>query len=200
MKYEIAEKYGCTIIYGMIPVTELCAVMAKAAEGAVMSPLLAKRLGANTVFGTPAALEQLVADPDTRATSKLLTEELRGDFPLSDKAILWLEEGERGASSESMFQRFTGMPGLEEGNYPHDLSDLRRCRLLLEQVPEFNILLPQMSDVSLVWERLVERWAYICEAMDEDSPDWRNGNFVNDNWHAYHLLKTAIQGTPPPLV
>jgi hypothetical protein len=57
-----------------------------------------------------------------------------------------------------------------------DPDDLRRCRLLLEQVPELTPRLGEMATVSRVWEVLVARWDEICATMDGECPDWRTSN------------------------
>ena len=98
---------------------------------------------------------------------------------LSAAAIQWLANGERGLSSEQMFEHLSGVQALS-GNwrkwaphYPSDPDDLNRCRKLLEAVPELQI--QRMADCSPVWAELVGRWDELCSLMDAEAPNWRNG-------------------------
>lgn len=198
MQYEIVEKYGCTVVYGPISVSKMCKLLTLAGAEEEVSPVLATRLGATMVIGTSQNLKKLAEDPVTIATARSRVEELRGDFPLPEKAIRWLEQGERGLSSESMFRCFTGFPGLERGNYPRDISDFRRCRLLMEQVPEFFADFHRLQGISVVWSRLVAAWSEICQKMDEEWPDWRSGEiekYGNTPVMASNLLKAALGET-----
>lgn len=93
-------------------------------------------------------------------------------------ALSWLASGERGASSEAIFERMTGLPvgPSLRGAYPLDPGDLRRCRLLLEAVPAFRARLSEMADVGPVWAGLVARWEELCAIVDEEAPEWRKGS------------------------
>lgn len=191
--HRIVEKHGCTIVYGSLPIRELSRLLDGDPDRLVSSKL-ATQLGAAMVIGAEADLEALARDPSTLAASRATVKAMRGDYPLSPEAIRWLEQGERGLSSESMFRRFTGFPALKAGNYPRDMSDFRRCRLLLEWVPEFQSQLSSMATVSPEWERLVEAWAQICAAMDEEAPGWREGNYpAGSAPRAGALLRAAIR-------
>lgn len=54
---------------------------------------------------------------------------------IEDKIAWWLANGETGVSSKTMaFYLGYGIRPKIEG-YPHDVSDFRRCFLLLETVP-----------------------------------------------------------------
>ena len=97
---------------------------------------------------------------------------------LPPAAVRWLANGERGMSSEAIAERMTGVPvgrppWPDYPRHPRDPDDLRRCRLLLEVVPEWEARLGEMADVSPEWAGLVERWAEVCALMDEEVPDWR---------------------------
>jgi hypothetical protein len=99
-------------------------------------------------------------------------------------ACLWLASGETGLSSEAMFWRFVQIYGVRDlrvhpKDHPYDPDDLKRCRLLLEQVPEFAAFLPAMADMSSTWKRLVDHWDELCSLMDAECPDWRDGRFVS---------------------
>jgi hypothetical protein len=91
-------------------------------------------------------------------------------------AVDWLQNGERGISSDTIFERMTGLDvGTEWHDVPYDPADLRRCRLLLETVPEFHARIGEMRTVSAAWSRLTDRWVALCSLMDEETPNWRDG-------------------------
>lgn len=94
--------------------------------------------------------------------------------PLSAEAVAWLASGERGLSSETIFQHILRIKVLngERNAHPWDPDDLRRCRLLLEQVPELAIRFEEMRTCSAVWRRLVDHWAELCRLMDEECGGW----------------------------
>lgn len=90
---------------------------------------------------------------------------------LSEAANSWLANGERGSSSEAIFEHMTGVwVGGRRRNFtnPSDPDDFWRCRLLLDAVPEFKTHLHRMSEVSSAWAALVARWADLESLMDSD--------------------------------
>lgn len=97
--------------------------------------------------------------------------------PLSEQAVAWLASGKRGTSSNTIFAHLSGIDALGgwHESHPHDPGDLGRCRLLLDQVPEFKARLGEMRKVSPVWNRLVDSWQRLCDLMDQEAPDWREG-------------------------
>lgn len=161
--------------------------MSKAAKicgkDAVMDPNVARMAGANLAAGLPAALEMLRQRLEAGAL-----EVERQKYPsISGAAVVWLSQGERGLSSETMFQHLTGVRCLPDGWQsgfpwvPSDTADMRRCRLLLQQVPDLVPLFPKMAEASPKWAALVRDWDAICAAMDSGQSE-----------EAYSLIKTAI--------
>lgn len=99
-----------------------------------------------------------------------------GGMHISEDLLNWLAKGERGLSSESIVQHLTGFPALGAHwgmSTPMDASDLRRCILLLEQVPELAPRIGEMAAVSGQWAEIVEVWHELLDAMNEDCPTWR---------------------------
>ncbi len=88
-----------------------------------------------------------------------------------DALTVWFMNGERGLSSNAMVAHIMGMGGTAD--HPYDPDDLRRCRLLVEQVPVIAALLPHMATCSPVWARIVAHWDELCRLMDAEAPDWR---------------------------
>lgn len=93
-------------------------------------------------------------------------------IPASAQA--WIAVGERGLSSCAIFEHMTGLRlheptwGGIEHNYPHDPDDVRRCRLLLDAVPEFRARFHEMMAHGPRWTALVVNWLRICDLIDEE--------------------------------
>lgn len=95
----------------------------------------------------------------------------------SPEQLAWLENGERGLSSETIFTVLSKLPRavLMKGwgfHTPSDPSDFRRCELLLEAVPEFRKRFAEMRQVE-GWAPFVEHWQELCDLMDSEAGDWR---------------------------
>lgn len=116
---------------------------------------------------------------------------------LSDAATRWLADGERGISSNTIFTHLTGIDALQGStkSLPWDFADVRRCRLLLEQVPELMPIFPKMAEVSDAWGNLVAKWDAICQSMDKETPSWRDHR---DEWGPItnQLIRDAIRSRP----
>jgi hypothetical protein len=110
-------------------------------------------------------------------------------YPLTtyepDALTCWLLKGERGLSSNAMVDHIMGMGGTAD--HPYDSADLRRCRLLVEQVLVIRVCLPKMASCSPIWARIVAHWDELCSLMDAESPDWRSGQGSSPK--TYELLK-----------
>lgn len=98
-------------------------------------------------------------------------------FEMPAAAAEWMRHGERGISSNSIFEAMTGVPAVGTWGHrpPSDPDDLRRCRLLLEAVPEFAARIGEMAIHGRGWERIAPIWPQLCATMDEEVPDWRDG-------------------------
>lgn len=163
--------------------TKLCG------KDAVLDPDVARMAGANFAIGMPddlAKLRKLLEAGAFQAAQQ-------GNPGLSEAATRWLANGHRGVSSNTIFSHLTGIDALGDWgkDHPHDTADFRRCRLLLEQVPELVPLFPKMADVSEAWKDLVYLWDDICQAMDAEAPNWRHGIAVRCP-DTYNLIKRAI--------
>jgi hypothetical protein len=84
--------------------------------------------------------------------------------PLEVRVDWWWERGERGTSSETIFCAMTGR-GLRRASYPLDPDDYRRCRRLLEIVPEWRGQLSKVVDrfpwfepFATFWDRFDTMW------------------------------------------
>ena len=160
-------------------------------KDAVMDQDLARMAGATFAAGDQRALARL----RQRIIPGAIQAEQARHPNISIDAVRWLAVGERGVSSNSIFSHLTGIDALSGSglmDHPYDVGDFRRCRLLLEQVPELFQEFEQMSGVSPQWAALVEAWPAICAAMDEELPEWRHSAFGRKCPKTQSLIKTAI--------
>lgn len=116
---------------------------------------------------------------------------------MTSNAMLWLANGQRGVSSNTIFTMLTGINALGDWHldHPYDPADLKRCRLLLEQCPELQDKFENMATVSETWKLLVKDWDSLCTTMDEECPEWRNGKGVAPKTYAMmkSILNRAIE-------
>lgn len=168
------------LAYGPQPMEFLSKAAKVCGKSAVLDQDVARMAGAMMAVGEPEALDAL----RQRLNPGAFQAERDAHPTLSIEATKWLASGERGISSNTLFTVLTGVDALRNWgmDHPHDPADFRRCRLLLEQVPELRPLLPKMSQVSAVWAALVARWDDICACMD------------NRPSEAYDLMCTVIDG------
>lgn len=170
-EYTIRTINNCKEIFGAIPLDDLAALVKLVPKGAVMNMRAAKHLGAVIVAGMPEDTDTLLKLPACEAIK--VEVRIAKSKGMSEQAQKCLMCGERGTSSETMFAVFTGGE-IKYPSHPHDPADLRRCRLLLEQVPEFAPRIGEMAAVSPQWAQLVAMWDVLCKTMDAEC-DWRNG-------------------------
>jgi hypothetical protein len=111
---------------------------------------------------------------------------------VSEAANKWLATGERGISSEVIFSRLTGVyiaDAVWGAMTPSDPSDLRRCLLLLEAVPEFKTQFHKMSGVSRAWASAVDHWDELAGLLESEVPDWRDKNHRGRAPKTYERMK-----------
>ncbi|MBU2722930.1 hypothetical protein [Acidithiobacillus ferridurans] len=108
-------------------------------------------------------------------------------------AVEWLCIGEHGLSSAALFYHTTGflpktLDGWSKKDYsPFDPSDLRRCRLVYDDVALVRERFYVMANVSTMWAWLVEHWDDICRTMDEECPQWRDRlGTANETYRKMH--------------
>jgi len=106
------------------------------------------------------------------------------DYPMDIAAFNdWLENGERGISSETIVTSLTGIfvSSRDWGaGYPCDPSDFRRCERLLRAVPEAREHLHVMARKGSVWAALVNEWDALVALGDSEVPGifdtWAHGS------------------------
>lgn len=196
---DAGETIGTVVLgFGPQPMDWFSKAMKSTGRDAVMDQDVARMAGATLAAGAPAALAEL----RKRLEPGALAEQTQVHPGLSPEAARWLAHGERGMSSEAMFEHLTGVKCTRDGSWPHaskahpyDPADLRRCRLLLEKVPSLKALLPKMADLSKPWANLARDWDTICSTMDAEAPGWRNRDAEWRCPKTYNLIQNAIQDT-----
>jgi hypothetical protein len=112
------------------------------------------------------------------------------------QVVEWLANGHTGLSSKAMaFYLGFGMKRKEDGRaHPHDPADFNRCLQLLRAAPRLRAKLPEMSNLSKEWKRLVAAWDRI-EAMfvSEVGLDWSKNRSASATL-TYQLMKEVLDG------
>lgn len=192
-KYTIGHRGGCVMVYGAFPIRALSALveLVDNPRKALMATTLARMMDATVAFGSPEDVADLVAEltPGAIATWK---QKIHG-LGLPEGSAEWLAIGEQGASSCAMFQTLTGYQLDAEGAAPSDPSDLRRCLLLFEAVPDLRKNLAAMNTVSGTWAALVARWDDLVKTLDAEAPEWREPTKKTKWGNTYDLMQTIIE-------
>lgn len=194
-RYTVEHRGGCILIFGAVPADALGPLARLVPKNAVIDPNVARMAGANFAIGLRDDLEKLraalAAGAEAREAKKPANKEL------SPAAVKWLASGERGISSETLFQFTTGVAVLDDSApcHPWDPSDFRRCLLLLDQCPELRTELDRMRAVSPTWNALVERWAELEALLTEEVGNWRNPPKRASAPKTWELMKSIINST-----
>lgn len=171
--YTVTDREGCRLIKGAIPISDLVSLTKRFPRDAVMDAHAARVLGVTMAMGMPADLQRLCEQPDVVAEAYRRARSLAPG--LAEDAIRWLAVGRQGTSSQTIFQRLTGVRLVSEYHHPVDANDFGRCRRLLEEVPAFADRMEEIASLSPVWRRLADEWVDLCWEMDMEAPEWRSG-------------------------
>lgn len=197
--YSVEDLMGCRIITGPVPISDLFPLMTGPDDEVWLTDLnLGPKLGATMVLGTRENLDSLALSEGIierviqRAVGiKRQIESEGGVVPQS--ALEWLVDGERGRSSDAVFAFLTHAKSMASTAHPHDAHDFRRCRLLLDRVPEFRGAFAGVKYLSPTWARIAKNWATLCGAMEAESPAWPNGIEHSSRFNS--VLRTILEDT-----
>ena len=104
------------------------------------------------------------------------------------KAMWWIANGEKGNSSETMWNCLMGNKGFPI-NHPYDPDDFSRCYKLLKTVPEWNKQLEKLKPLSIAWSNLINNWSKLTEMFEQNEREqWKNYKKVG----MYEFMKTLI--------
>lgn len=166
------QRGNCIILYGKIPIERIATLVEVLPKDSVMDLHVSRLLGATLAMGPADEMMAISLDPDVLAKARERSAAELAGISLPDGALEWHATGQRGSSSDTIFHHLLGLP-FNGHSMPADTADLRRCRLLLEQVPAFAAKFHDMAEVSGGWTELVGRWSEITALMDDENPDWR---------------------------
>lgn len=94
------------------------------------------------------------------------------------KAMWWMDNGETGSSSKTMWNCFMQRPTFPV-NHPYDPDDFSRCYKLLETVPEWKTQLDRLRHLSPVWSNLVDNWDKLTSMYEENvKTHWKNSKKI----------------------
>jgi hypothetical protein len=89
--------------------------------------------------------------------------------PIEVRASWWWDNGERGTSSETIFSAMSGKGG-HRFDYPYDPDDFRRCRALLDLIPEWRADLSKVSERFPWFTPFAENWDTFDALWNEEFP------------------------------
>ncbi|MFA4971136.1 MAG: hypothetical protein WC683_00890 [bacterium] len=89
--------------------------------------------------------------------------------PVSRRANWWRYRGDTGTSSLTIYAAITGGGG-SRFDYPHDPDDYRRCRALLDLLPEWRGQLSWVTDRFPWFAPFEVGWDEFDRLWDEESP------------------------------
>lgn len=109
--------------------------------------------------------------------------------PVYEKSMFWFNNGERGNSSETMWNCLMNNDNYPI-NHPYDPDDFSRCYKLLLFVPEWKNELHRLKPLSNQWSNLVDNWDKLTDMYEENKrTDWKNHKEIG----MYELMKTLIK-------
>lgn len=108
---------------------------------------------------------------------------------VQEKAMWWMGSGEKGSSSETMWNCLMGNEKFSI-NHPYDPDDFKRCYKLLEAVPEWKSELHKLKPLSTAWSNLVDNWDKLTEMFEENvKTRWKEYERIG----MYEFMQTLIR-------
>lgn len=184
--YSVEKRDGSTILRGSVPINHFAALAKTGSPDDVIDIDLARRFNANFVSGHPKDIEALrKIAPHIRIPA--------AGRNLSPEAIHWLETGERGSSSNALFDAAMQCSvavdvGRDKCAQPHDPADFVRCRSMVNAIPAARAELSRAATVSPQWARVVERCDVLCSTLDSEMAKPENSHRA----HATYALLQKI--------
>lgn len=142
--------------------------------------LLCLNCGDEYVIKYPIAVDKMTRTMEVfnkvHKDCKKTWQEPEADLRLSmlARAYWWMENGETGMSSKTMWFCLMGQK-VSKINHPDDPYDFSRCWKLLECVPEWKAELDKLKPLSKAWSNLVDNWDKLNEFY-EDMRKVKKGN------------------------
>lgn len=90
--------------------------------------------------------------------------------PIKARASWWLERGDVGSSSATMFAAFSGTPSPLPLGVPLDRVDFKRCKDLLDLIPEWRPQLDKVTTMFPWFAPFIDRWEEFEKLYAEEQP------------------------------
>lgn len=109
----------------------------------------------------------------------------------------WLDEGDRGLSSEAIVAAITGIV-LNDDNTasPWDAGDFRRCTALLHRVPALVPHLDRVAAINATWAEIVARWSHLSELGAMAGSNDLAWEQLTDELQEIHRRTETVAGWP----
>lgn len=108
---------------------------------------------------------------------------------VKEKAMWWIANGERGMSSETMWNCLMGNKDFQI-SHPYDPDDFSRCYKLLVAVPEWKNELQKLKPLSKGWSNLVDNWDKLTKMYEQNEKEkWINYEKIG----MYEFMETLIK-------
>ncbi len=93
---------------------------------------------------------------------------------IAERARDWISNGEVGISSKTIWCALTGAPGPpQDACYPFDPDDFRRCRRLLEIIPEWRTQLHVVTERFPWFKPFEDRWEEFDKLYEAEAKSGR---------------------------
>jgi uncharacterized protein YdcH (DUF465 family) len=116
---------------------------------------------------------------------------------LDERMIKWIREGDRGISSETIFEVLANHPLLLERydfSTPSDASDFYRCFELIRAIPEWKDRLSEVSKKHPHWKLIIEHWQELESCLINDiANDERSCNRLLNKLNKYRYAPEKYQ-------
>ena len=94
----------------------------------------------------------------------IVTRHLANDASIEDWLSDWRNTGEVGMSASTIADWMTGAKDAKKDT-PNDISDVLRCMLLLDRIPEWKPRMREMANIGASWTSLGPRWDELEASM-----------------------------------
>lgn len=111
---------------------------------------------------------------------------------VEQRAVAWIRDGDVGMSSRAIHDHMLGLGPKRGYSCPSDPSDLNRCLLLLDLIPEWKPRMGEMAAHGVRWAGLAAKWDEIVECfLDEVGLNWSKGDRLRAT-KTYAMMKFAM--------
>ena len=95
---------------------------------------------------------------------------------IKDRLDWWLERGERGVSSDTIYSAFTSSAPRHGADIPYDPDDYSRCRALFDLIPEWRKDLSPLVARYPWYKPVADNWDEMDRLWNEEIGDRKKGS------------------------